>query len=257
MAIEVADICRYPIKGMSVESLERVALTPDRGLPEDRRFALAHGSSRFEAGPPQWRDKSQLLCLMREEKLAQLRSAFDPETGFMEIHRGGKQVVRANATEALGKALIGQFFAGFMGAAARGTPKLVEAQTGAGAEAFTDTKEPFVSIINLASVNDLERVIREPVDPLRFRANFYLSGAEPWAEFNWVGREIDLGAARLKIAERIERCAATNVNPDTAERDLNIPRALSKGFGHVDMGVYAIVTRGGTVARGDSVAVTN
>lgn len=252
MSIAIADICRYPIKGMSVESLERVELTPDRGLPEDRRFALAHGSSRFEAGTPQWRDKSQFMCLMREEKLAQLRSVFDPETGFMEIYRGGKQVVRANATEALGKALIGQFFAGFMGAAARGTPKLVEAQD----ETFTDTKEPFVSIINLASVKDLERVIREPVDPLRFRANFYIAGAEPWTEFNWVGREIDLGPARVKIAERIERCAATNVNPDTAERDLNVPRALNKGFGHVDMGVYATVTRGGTVARGDAVTAT-
>ena len=248
--MEVAEICRYPLKGLNAETLERVALSPGAGLPHDRRFALAHGSTRFEPGVPQWREKTHFLCLMRDEKLAQLRAAFEPESGMMAISRGGKQVVRANATEALGRALIGQFFAGFMGAAARGTPKLVEA----GDQAFTDVDEPLVSIVNLASVKDLERVVRAPVDPLRFRANVYIAGAPAWAEFDWIGREIGLGQVRLEIVERTGRCAATNVNPESAARDLNIPRSLQKGFGHDDMGVYARVVSGGEVARSDRLA---
>ena len=252
-AMEVIEICRYPLKGLNAERLERVTLSPEAGLPHDRRFAIAHGSTRFELGAPQWREKTYFLCLMRDEKLAQLRADFEPESGMMAISRGGKQVVRAKATEALGRAMIGQFFAGFMGAAARGTPKLVEA----GDQALTDTDQPFVSIINLASVKDLERVIRAPLDPLRFRANFYIAGGPAWAEFDWVGREIGLGRARLEVIERIERCAATNVNPESAERDLNIPRGLQKGFGHVDMGVYARVVAGGEVARADSVSLAS
>ncbi len=246
MSIEVADICRYPLKGLNAEKLERVTLTPGQGLPHDRRFALAHGSARVEPGAPQWQPKSNLLCLLRDEKLAQLRADFDPESGMLAIHRAGKQVVRANATEAMGRMLIGQFFDGFMGAAGRGTPKLIEAE----AEMFTDVRDPLVSIVNLASVKDLERVVRQPVDPLRFRANFYITGARAWSEFVWVGKEIGLGPARLQVVERIERCAATNVNPDTAERDLNIPRSLQKGFDHVDIGIYARVTFGGEVACG-------
>ena len=187
---------------------------------------------------------------MRDEKLAQLRADFEPESGMMAISRGGKQVVRAQATEALGRAMIGQFFAGFMGQAARGTPKLVEA----GEQAFTDIDEPFVSIINLASVKDLERVIRAPLDPFRFRGNFYIAGAPAWSEFDWIGREIGLGQARLEVVEPIGRCAATNVNPESAERDLNIPRSLQKGFGHTDMGVYARVVTGGEAARADPVS---
>ena len=245
--MEVAEICRYPLKGLNAETLERVMLSPGAGLPHDRRFAVAHGSTRIEADHARWHDKSHFLCLMRDEKLAQLRAAFEPDSGMLAISRGGKQVVRAKATETLGRALIGQFFAGFMGEAARGTPKLVEA----GEQPFTDTDQPLVSIINLASVKDLERVIRAPVEPLRFRGNIYITGAPAWAEFDWVGREIGLGQARLEVVERTGRCAATNVNPETAERDLNVPRSLRKGFGHFDMGVYARVVSGGAVARAD------
>jgi hypothetical protein len=54
---------------------------------------------------------------------------------------------------------------------------------------------------------------------------------------------------------RIVRCAATAVNPSTAERDLNIPAILQKAFGHAHMGVYAEVIEGGEIARGDSLVV--
>ncbi len=191
--------------------------------------------------------KTNFLCLMRDEKLAQLRADFDPESGMMAIHRAGKQVVRAKATEPMGSTLIGQFFAAFMGEATRGTPKVVEA----GGHMFSDVPEKVLSIVNLASVKDLERVVRQPVNPLRFRANIYILGAPPWGEFDWVGREIGLGPARLQVVDRIQRCAATNVDPETAARDLNLPRALQRGFGHADMGIYARVIQGGEIARGN------
>ena len=54
-----------------------------------------------------------------------------------------------------------------------------------------------------------------------------------------------------------ERCAATNVNPETAERDMNLPLTLRKGFGHMDMGVYAKVVSGGQIAPGDAVTLSS
>ena len=50
-----------------------------------------------------------------------------------------------------------------------------------------------------------------------------------------------------------QRCAPTNVDPETAARDMNIPQALKRGFGHVDMGVYAEVVTGGEVATGERI----
>ena len=249
MAITVARICRYPVKGLNAEALDAVAMAPGEGLPHDRRFAIAHGSTQFDPKAPQWQPKTNFLMLMRDEKLAQLAARFDPETGTLTIERDGKQVVRAKITEPMGKTLIGQFFASFMAGSLRGTPKLVEAP----GHMFSDSRHKYLSLINLASVTDLERVVRQEVDPLRFRANVYFEGTPAWSEFAWVGKEVRLGSARLRIESPIDRCAATNVNPLTAERDLNIPLSLQRGFGHVDLGVYGRVIEGGELTVGDSI----
>jgi MOSC domain-containing protein len=111
-----------------------------------------------------------------------------------------------------------------------------------------------VSIINLASVADLENATGAPVHPLRFRGNLYVEGWPAWREFDLVGSEITAGDnVRLKIVKRIVRCAATEVDPDTGIRDLQIPRTLMKTYGHADCGIYGEVIAGGTVAVGDSV----
>lgn len=250
MTVAVVDICRYPVKGLNAESLDAVALEPERRLPHDRRFALAHAASRFHATEPMWLPKSEFLTLLRSERLALLRARFEPETGHLTIERAGKQVARARATESVGRTILEQFFSAFLRTEAHGAVRLAAAD----GFAYTDTAPPFVSLINLASVRDLERVIGKPVDPLRFRANLYIDGGAPWEEFGWIGRELSIGGARFAVAERNGRCGATNVDPATAERDLNILLALQRGFGHTDMGVYTRVVAGGRVARGDAVS---
>jgi hypothetical protein len=69
----------------------------------------------------------------------------------------------------------------------------------------------------------------------------------------WVGREIAIGKTRLRVVKPITRCAATNVNPETAARDMNIPLTLQEGFGHIHMGVYARVIDGGEIAVSDTI----
>ena len=54
MAISVVQICRYPVKGLSAEDLERVMLTAGQCLPQDRRFALAHAATHFDPTRPEW-----------------------------------------------------------------------------------------------------------------------------------------------------------------------------------------------------------
>ena len=90
------------------------------------------------------------------------------------------------------------------------------------------------------------------VDPLRFRANVYFDGASAWSEHDWIGAEITVGDARLRMISPITRCAATQVNPTTAKRDLDIVAALGRTFGHINMGVYAEVVGGGDIAVGDA-----
>jgi Uncharacterized Fe-S protein len=119
---------------------------------------------------------------------------------------------------------------------------------------FSDVAQRAVSIINLASVAEVENAVGAPVDPLRFRGNLYVTGWPAWREFDLVGQEITVGTARLKVVRRTKRCAATNVEPETGIRDLNIPQTLTQSFGHADCGIYTEVIEGGDIAVGDPVA---
>jgi GntR family transcriptional regulator/MocR family aminotransferase len=131
----------------------------------------------------------------------------------------------------------------------REPPVLVRSRDGH----FMDKPDNVVSLINLATVKSLERQWGVEIDPLRFRANIYVDGAKPWEEFDWVGKEIRIGGAVFAVDRKNGRCGATNVNPTTARRDLDIPSSLRATFGHKNLGVYLIVRDGGEVAVGDSV----
>ena len=126
---------------------------------------------------------------------------------------------------------------------------------GAG-HSFSDVARKVVSIINLASVAAIENAVGAPVNPLRFRGNLYVTGWPAWHEFDLIDRTIVIdNKARLQIVKRIERCAATDVDPDIGIRDLSIPRTLMDNFDHTDCGVYAEVTADGDIAVGNGVSV--
>ncbi len=251
MTITLSEIRRYPVKGMNGESLAEAELVTDAPLAHDRRFALAHASSGVDRQSPAWMPKNHFLNLSRDEKITQLSVRFDPATSRLVIERGGRQVAAGDPTQTLGRTMLDQFFQGFVPAGARGNPRIVEA----GKTAFADSPEPFISIVNAASIAEIERVARQPVDPRRFRANILFTGAERWEERDWIGRTIAVGGAQMRIDEPIERCAATNVDPDSSERDLNIPRVLERGFGHLECGVHGRVVSPGLIEVGDTVSL--
>ena len=248
---KITALLRYPVKGLSAEPLQRVDLEAGEGLPLDRAFALALGSTRFDPAQPEFLPKNSFLMLMRDEKLALLATRYDAATATLEISRHGRTVARGRVDQSAGRAVIEQFFAAYVGAAARGTPKLVQAP----GHAFTDVPEKTVTLISLASLADLARVVGQPLDPLRFRANVVVEGLAPWVEKTWVGRELIIGSTRFRVRGQIDRCAATNVEPGTGKRDLNLPRTLMSAFGGNLFGVYLDVLVPGEVAVGDPVSL--
>jgi len=255
MATTISAIYRYPVKGLSAERMDRVALVPGECLPHDRRFAIALGSTHFDPQRPEWLSKIHFVMLMRDEKLAQLQTRFDADSGVLTIAENGRVLLRERMTETEGCRLVEEFFAEFLGPAMNGPLRVVEAPGHAFADARrkpNTTTDKYVSLISRSSIAALEAAMGVPVDPIRFRANVYFDGASAWREHDWIDSEITLGAARLRVVSPITRCAATQVNPATAERDLDIVAALGRAFGHINMGVYAEVTAGGEVALGDA-----
>ena len=246
----VAALYRYPVKGLSPEALESVDLAPSHGFPDDRRFAVALGTTTYDQTEPVWQPKSAFFQLARHERLALLDSRYDSATEMLTLARGGKTIAQGKATDPQGRAIVGEFLAAFLDTG-QGRPRLVEGPK----IGLADCGEAMVSIIGMSSITDLARIVGRPVERLRFRANIYVEGTHAWAEFGWIDREIAIGEVRLKVIDRIGRCAATNVDPATAERDMNLPTALQRAFGHADMGVYAKVIEGGRIAVGDALRI--
>jgi uncharacterized protein YcbX len=240
---------RYPVKGLTPEPLDRVTLAIGETLPFDRAYAIENGHGRFDPEAPRHLPKINFLMLMRDERLATLRSRFEDDSETLSILRDGKQVARGQLTTPLGRQLIEQFIATYMKAELRGPPKIVRAP----GHSFSDVAAKCVHIVNLASVRELERTLGRPVDPLRFRANLYLEGIEPWSEFTWLDKTIRVGPARLSVFARTGRCDATNVDPATGARDMAIPASLTRTWGHGDFGIYAKVESAGEVSAGASV----
>jgi uncharacterized protein YcbX len=248
----ITNLYRYPVKGLSPDRLETTAITAGEGFAFDRAFAIENGTHDFDPINPRYFPKAKFLQLMSNEQLAALETCFDPETTTLKVLRNGKQVAAGNLSLPIGRQLLEQFFAAYLGSAVRGTPRIVTADN----HHFADVPDNFVSLINLASVRDLERISGKPVDPLRFRGNIYVEGWEPWQEMSLAGHTLNLsGGTVFKVIEPVTRCAAINVDPQTGSRDMSLPRLLSDVFGHECCGLYLSAIRGGTLSNAEIIEI--
>jgi uncharacterized protein len=248
---QIEGLFRYPVKGLSPEPMPRVTLEVGQTIPADRRYAIENGPSGFDPKAPEWLPKSYFLMLMRNERLAQLQTHFEDRTNLLTIRKDGKVAVQGDLETSDGRTAIEQFFAARFESDLKGSPKVLSGDN----HSFSDVARKVVSIINLASVAAIEGVIGQPVNQLRFRANIYVSGWPAWHEFELLDRTLTIGHVRLKVVKSIVRCAAVNVDPQTAARDLDIPHTLMRQYGHSECGIYAEVIAGGAIGVGDAVAV--
>ncbi len=248
---QIKAIHRYPVKGLSPQALSETRLAPGATLPADRLYAVENGPSGFDPTAPQHFPKIRFLMLMRNARLATLHTAFDDATHVLTISRDGREAARGDLRTPEGRSAIEAFFAKFSADELRGPPRVLHAP----GHSFSDVAKKVVSIINLASVQAVETAAGAPVDPLRFRGNVQVAGWPAWREFDLLGRTLAIGSARLRVVKRIVRCAATEVDPATGRRDLEIPNILTKTFGHADCGIYAEVVEGGGIAVGDRIEV--
>jgi uncharacterized protein len=249
-ATTIAEILRYPVKGLNPDRLTTVSVTPGEGLPWDRAFAFTHGQSKFDPAAPEHMGKRNFLMLMRNARMAKIDARFDTATQMLSLALDGTVRAQGDVNSIDGRRKLAAFVLDFAGSEAFGRVDLVSAH----GFMFSDVKEKCLSIINRATCADIATHAGGPVDPLRFRGNLLLDGLPPWAEFDWVGKTLQVGTVRLHVYKRIDRCAATEVNPATAERDLHTVRLLAKTYGHVDCGVYALVETGGTLSVGDNLS---
>ena len=226
-------------------------MRPGETLPADRRYAIENGPSGFDPAAPAWLPKTDFLMLMRDEWLAALQAHFDDVTGILTIRENGAVAAEGNLETAEGRAAIERFFAARHAGRIKGPPKVLAAQ----ATAFRTSPKRSSRSSTSASLAAIENMVGSPVHPLRFRANVHVRGWPAWHEASLLGETLAIGGVRLKVVKRITRCAAVNVDPELAVRDMEIPNTLMRRFGNNECGIYAEVIEGGSIAVGDKVAV--
>ncbi len=255
----ITNLWRHPVKGFTPEPVIEAVLEADGFFPFDRLYALEVGPSGYDAEAPRFISKMRFAVLARFAAVAKMRTRYDAAAKSLQLadERGvgfDFDLTLEAGREALARH-VETILAGFDEDydPAR-FPLKVLAAPEAGFR-FMDSSKGFVSLLNLNSLRDLGGRLSHALDPLRLRCNIWMEGLDAFEDHAWVGRKLQVGETgpELEVIKPIERCVATHVNPDTAERDVDVCAGLWGNYGHRDCGIYARVLRGGTVSPGDEI----
>lgn len=254
--LSIVRLNRFPVKGMSPEPLDHVDLAVGDGVPGDRLFGFARYDSGFDPKNPQPLPKTRFVVLVKETALAGLKTRFDPKTGILEMAAPDGNF-RFDTRTTAGKIDAAQALQDLLDLADPEPPVFVSSAPHRFTDVSVDSAQMMnaISVLNLSSVRELAERLGVDIDPARFRANVEIDGLPSFSELDAVGEVLQFGDVRLRILARTRRCAATEVNPITAERDLKIPYLLRKELGHTDMGVYTEVMSEGQLSVGQTGAL--
>ena len=244
MARSVSSIAVTPIKGFALDFPEHVVLGPN-GVEDNRRFALVGADgARLRSTKHAW---PCTLSARYDLQAAQLAIRLpDGRELSGAVTPNGEVAFDYHGTLVSGHAVDGPWTSALSELA--GTPvrlvKLNEAARVQGAP---------VTIVSTAS---LERIAAEAggrVDPRRFRMLFHVEGCQAHEEDTWLGRQVRIGDAVVRVVEPVERCVVTTRDPATGERDMDTLELLKRYRGTIDFGIRADIEQPGAVALGDAI----
>jgi len=242
MTPSVTAIWRHPIKSHGREALEAVTLTPGTTMPGDRVWAVAHEASQADGA--QWEPCANFSRGAKAPGLMGIAARFDEDAGTVTLTHPERPEITLDPDRE-GARLV-DWTKPLMPADRAASARVVRVP----GRGMTDTDYPSVSIGNMATHRAISQKLGRDLSPIRWRINIWLDGLAPWEEFDWVGREIRIGALRFAIREPITRCMATTANPETGKRDTDTLGILNT-WGHQDMGVYGEVIDGGSLTLSD------
>ena len=233
----VHELTRYPIKSMAGVATES-AFLGWHGLQGDRRFAFRrlNDSSGFP-----WLTASRLPELLLYRPAGVDETADEPVPTHVRTPEGLDLALRSeelqtSVSEKFGSAV-----------------ELMKLKHGIFDEAS-------VSVINLATIAAIGREAGQDLDTRRFRANIVIASdaKEPFLEDGWIGGRLVFGetedGAMLSMTLRDLRCVMINLDPDTAEQEPRVMKAVVR-MNENNAGAYASVARTGQISVGQSVSL--
>lgn len=240
-----------PVKGLALNHPDEVELTPT-GVPENRRFFVVEENGKLVNGT-----KDSPFYLVRAETDpdgTRLALTFPGSRVVEEKVRLGDPVVTAFWDRPVrGRPVIGPWADGLSDLVGRSV-RIVRAEEPGGGK-----DDSPVSILTQASLEKLAKESGEDaVDGRRFRMLVHVAGTKPHEEDEWIGREVAIGDALVRVTKNDARCRMTTRNPETGVKDFDTLKEIKAYRGlregkKIDFGVYADVVRPGRIRVGDPV----
>lgn len=259
--MSITQLFTHPIKGLTPQAIDRAVLVADFGIWGDRAFALMFTDAGEDTGRlVPWMSKKHFAVQNDWPGLAALNCRYEEDSDRLIVQKNGMELLVANMqTE---RDQIDRFFTNYLvgltptESARHPHPnpvKLVGSPTGN--TRYPDRHPVHISLVSQATLDAIAHAVGCDIDVRRFRPNIVFDGVSEWEEFNWVGKTISIGTAKLTISAPIGRCLNIEVNPETGERDIPLFSRLQDHFGHAKTGVVAKVNVGGSMEIGDLVIV--
>ncbi|GAB1813978.1 MOSC domain-containing protein [Mycobacterium sp. MUNTM1] len=265
--MRVQALLRYPVKSMLGEALDHL-LVDERGAEGDRRLALLDGETGHVASaknPRLWRDL--LTCTAHADAQGVRISlpdgtdvaADDPGVDELISRLTGRRV-RLVTRRPDGATLVRpdpeQLLE--LGLDAEVDGRILRIAAATPGESFTD--EAPLHAITTATLEHIG------VEALRYRPNLVIAtptDCPPYAENDWVGREIGIGEARLRVLTATSRCVVPTLEHGPlprAPQALRVPAAENRlntgGHGAQPCaGAYLAVLTQGVIRVGDHVTI--
>jgi len=152
MDAHVAALYRHPVKGFTPERLTHADLTAGKEFPCDRMFAVENGPSGFDPAAPAWVTKMKFTVLAALPQVALATTAYDEASGTLSARSPGQPDFAGDLNAVEGQQGFTHWLKGLLGEDAHPDLKVVQAPD----HRFMDHPLGHVSILNLASVRDLE-----------------------------------------------------------------------------------------------------
>lgn len=247
---KLVEINRYPVKSLPADGLDQAHIVAGQGMPGDRLLAITTGAKSFDPVPARFWPKTDFLTVMGYPAMAALRARYDMPAGQVQLAVPGQ----AGPTLALRGPGLADAMKTYLQLPADWQPRVVEA----GARRFADAgvESPrlgeSLSLINLATLRDIESRIGIALDRRRFRANFYIDDAAPWAEFDWLDQPFRIGGAGFIGLVKTPRCLAIDANPATGLREKPLLKEFRAAYGHGYCGIQIEANNSGLVRLGDT-----
>lgn len=227
----VAALFRYPVKSMSSESLQSVAVGW-HGFAGDRRWAFVR--------PGMDRSDFPWLTIRERPEMWQYRPR------FIEPDKPDSSVTMVRTPSGQELDVVDEALAMELSAGAR------VIRQGRG---VFDTLP--LSLLTTQTVAGLEGYVGSRLDVRRFRPNLLVDAADAtdaFPEDQWVGATLRIGDMRMRVDKRDKRCVMINVDPVTTARNPDVLRAVARER-QACLGVYGSVVQPGTITVGDPVLI--